>query len=100
MCLEPGPVWSFTTIASKYKITGVYKQNKPFRLLVLGDRFDGECRIMIDGKAAPKTVLRSPGELLAKGGAALKAMVPKGRQVLVTVEDGQGNRSNRFVFSW
>jgi hypothetical protein len=93
----PGPTWSFST--RPYAVTGVVKQGNPFRLIVSGSGFVGTCVVKIDGRAVPQTLVRGPASLAAKGGDALKAMVPKGTAVSVTVEDPQGGASNAFTYT-
>ena len=58
------------------------------------------CTVKIDGTAAPKTSFKSDDRLVAKGGSSLKAMVPKGHRVTITVEDEAGGSSNGFEFGW
>jgi hypothetical protein len=93
-----GPLWSFTTMP--YQVAGVVKRGNPFRLNVTGSGFTDACAVKIDGRAAPRTAYRDGGSLTAKGGADLKAQVPKGTSVQVTVEDPAGGMSNAFPFSW
>jgi hypothetical protein len=92
-----GPVWSFSTTA--YTITSVSSSGGPFRLTVTGGTFGTDCRVRVDGTDVPQTLYKNEGKLVAKGGAALKAMVPSGVPVTVTVEDAQGRRSAGFSFT-
>lgn len=92
-----GPVWSFTT--TPYRVTGVSASTGPFRLTVLGGAFGADCRVLIGEAPAPQTVFKSDGRLVAKGGSALKALVPAGLPVTVIVEDAQGRRSEGFSFT-
>ncbi len=54
--------------------------------------------VLIDGDAAPQTVYKAAGKVMAKGGAALKAQVPKGVTVRVAVRDLDGRTSASFPF--
>lgn len=93
-----GPLWSLST--SAYEITAVTKYGGPFRLDVTGAPFNQGCTITINGVAAPQTVYKGETRLQAKGGSALKAMVPKGTTVNITVQDASGGKSAPFPFSW
>jgi hypothetical protein len=94
----PGPTWSFST--RPYTVAGVVKRGNPFRLVVSGTGFTGSCSVLINGAPAPVTISKGPSGLVAKGGAALKAMAPRGTPLNVTVEDPQGGSSNTFTFQW
>jgi hypothetical protein len=93
----PGPTWSFST--RPYSVAGVSKQGSPFRLSVSGSGFASTCVVKINGQAAPRTIFRGTASLVAKGGNALKSMVPSGTPVTITVEDPQGGASNAFLFT-
>ena len=92
----PGPLWSFTTCP--YAIASVRKRTAPFRLALSGAGFDEGCRVFVDGAAAPSSSVKNPGKIVAGQGAALKALVPKGRHVQLQVRDGAGNTSPAYSF--
>jgi len=81
-------------------ITYVQKASSPFRLKVYGTNFHMGCTVLIDGAQVPSTKWKSNGQVIAKKGGPLKAMVPKGREVQITVrnEDDHGV-SAPFAFS-
>jgi photosystem II stability/assembly factor-like uncharacterized protein len=80
-------------------ISSVVKAANPFRLTINGSNFHPSARILIDGTPAPVTVYKRESTLVAKGGAALKAMVPKGKTVQITVEnEDDGGLSEPFPF--
>ena len=65
-----------------------------FQLVLRGANFHPSAQIQIDGAPAPQTVYKSGSKLMAKGGAELKAMLPKGVAVQITVkneDDGGGS---------
>lgn len=93
-----GPVWSFTTYP--HRIARVAKKGNPFRLVLDGEGFNGLCSVKVNGVAVPNTAFKSLSRLVAKGGSALKAMVPKGVPVTLTVEDSRGGSSPPYAFSW
>ena len=83
-CSETGSIHVVPAVTLP-AITGVSKAPDAFRLKVYGSNFHPGCSVKIDGVEAPSTQYKHSGLVLAKGGAALKAMVPKGVTVLVTV---------------
>jgi carboxypeptidase T len=94
----PGPLWSFTTCP--YAITSVKKLSSPFRLAVSGAGFAQGCRLFVDGVAAPGSSVKHEGRMVAGQGAALKALVPKGRSVQLQVRDGAGHPSPVYPFGY
>ncbi len=66
-------------------ITSVVKKTNPFRLVVTGTDFLNPCSVRINGTDVPVTTYKSGTKVVAKGGAALKALLPKGVPVSVTV---------------
>ena len=90
-----------TVTVSLPSISSVAKLSSPFRLKVTGGNFHGGCTIKVDGTAVPQTVFKSSTSLQATGGAALKALVPKGRTVQITVTNNEdGGISAPHSFSW
>ncbi len=82
-------------------ITSVSKAGAPFRLKIYGTNFHEGCVVKINGEAVPQVKFKNEGNLVAKKGAALKAMVPKGTQVMITVVNtDDGGVSGAFPFSW
>ncbi|MGC8723272.1 MAG: PKD domain-containing protein [Acidobacteriota bacterium] len=79
-------------------VTNVQKMLNPFRLKIVGQGFITGCQVLIDGVAVPATY-KSGTVLIAKKGAALKAMVPKGVAVCVTVTNPGGLQSACFSYT-
>jgi PKD repeat protein len=72
----------------------------PFRLRISGLNFHPGCTVLIDGTSVPQTVWKSSALLVAKGGSALKALVPKGTPVQITVVNhDDGGVSGSFPFT-
>ena len=81
-------------------VSGVSKMGAPFRLKVEGSGFVSGCAVKINGQSAPATKFKRDSLVIAKGGKALKAMVPKGQTVTITVVNPDGSSSQGFSFSW
>jgi len=88
-------LWPIPSVPS---ITGVAAEPNPFRLKVTGAGFRQGCRVEINGGPAPKTAYKNQGLAVAKG-AGLKAMVPKGVTVQITVVSPDGTQSTEFPFT-
>ena len=81
-------------------ITSVTKAGAPFRLKILGSNFHSNCTVYIDGVPVPQVTYKNATKLVAKGGSSLKAMVPKGVTVQVTVKNNDdGGMSNVYPFT-
>jgi hypothetical protein len=85
-------------VRASISVTAVSKISDPYRLKVRGDRFAPGCRVLIGGQPVPETSHKSATEVVAKKGAALKAMTPQGVTVEVVVENPDGGRSMPFSF--
>lgn len=79
-------------------ISAVTKAASPFRLFVHGAGFVPGAWVYIDGVRVPKVTFKGTGLLVAKGGSALKAMVPRGRPVCVTVMNPGGATSACYTY--
>ena len=79
-------------------IAGVVKAANPFRLKISGQNFLVGCSVFIGTQAAPQTVYKSAGLVVAKGGAALKSMLPKGVAVCITVRNSDGTESECWTY--
>jgi arylsulfatase A-like enzyme len=86
------------TVRASVTVSSVAKVADPYRLKVRGDRFAPGCRVLIGGQPVPETSYNSATEVVAKKGAALKAMTPQGVTVEVVVENPDGGRSMPFSF--
>ena len=65
-------------------ITAIAKAVNPLRLKITGSNFHPGCTIKIDGQPVPDTQVKSATLIKAKG-SGLKAMLPKGVTVQITV---------------
>lgn len=79
-------------------ISSVSKLANPLRLKLMGTNFKSGAIVKIDGTAVPTTTYKSPTQLIAKG-STLKTLVPKGRQVTVTVLNPDGGESAGFSYT-
>lgn len=86
---------SVSTIA----VDTVYKVGNPFRLKVTGGGFLPGAWVYIDGVAVPRVSYKRPDLIVAKGGAALKSMVPFGQPVCVTVVNPNGGTSSCYMYT-
>lgn len=80
-------------------VISVKKATLPFRLKVIGTGFDPLSVILINGLTVPITKYKSPSYLVAKKGASLKAMVPKGVTVKIKVRNPDGSESNEYSYT-
>ncbi len=81
-------------------VTQVTKGTNPFRLKVYGTGFQPGCVVKINGTPAPyATTWKNSGFVVAKRGAALKALCPKGVTVQVTVTNPDGCVSASFPYT-
>lgn len=81
------------------QISAAVKLSSPFRLKVVGADFESGCEVRIGGIPAPETLFKTSEKVLAKGGSALKAMLPKGVPVCVTVRNPSGGESACYTFT-
>ena len=79
-------------------VSGAQWLSNPGRLKVSGSGFGAGCQVKVGGVAVPQTVFKSAYLLLAKGNG-LKAMVPKGVTVQITVVSADGRSSAPFPFT-
>jgi photosystem II stability/assembly factor-like uncharacterized protein len=95
-----GGTFSFELDEDTPLVVQVGKLTDPFRLSVIGKFFTSACMVEVNSVAVPETSYKGPEKLIAKKGDSLKAMVPKGTTVWVTVYNPtSGNRSNPVAFS-
>ncbi len=80
-------------------ISRVSKAASPFRLIVMGSNFQSGCIVHINGNPVPTTTFKSSTKVVAKKGAALKAYVPKGVAVQVTVVNPDGGVSAAYTYT-
>ncbi|MCX7830211.1 MAG: hypothetical protein N2445_04020, partial [Acidobacteria bacterium] len=77
-CSKSGQIVVQKGTSNNPAITAVTKAGSPFRLKVIGSNFVNGAQILINGAPVPITKYKSSNYLIAKKGAALKAMVPQG----------------------
>ena len=87
------------TVGYSVLIQGARTHPSPFRLVVDGSGFQEGCRIEIGGAAVPRTRFKDATRVLARGGSALQAMLPKGVAVPVVVVTADGRASAPFTFT-
>ncbi|MCX7830454.1 MAG: PKD domain-containing protein [Acidobacteria bacterium] len=80
-------------------ITSVTKVSNPFRLRIYGSKFKPGCIVKINNVAVPTTTYKDSTLVVAKKGAALKAMCPKGTAVTITVHNTDGGVSAGFTYT-
>lgn len=80
-------------------LASVTALSNPFRLKVVGQDFQSGCAVTLDGTPVPSVTVVNSGKLLLKGGAALKAMVPRNVPVCVTVTNPDGGTSGCFTYT-
>ena len=79
-------------------ISSVKQLSNPFRLAIAGSGFQARCAAAVGGTPAPATKYVKDTKILAKG-AGLKAMVPRGIPVEVTVTNPNGAVSAPYSFT-
>ncbi len=89
---------SISLATTSLAVDSVYKKGGPFRLFVYGAGFLPGAWVYIDGQAVPKVKYKHSGLLVAKGGTALKAMMPFGQPVCVSVVNPGGASSACYTF--
>ena len=81
-------------------INAVAKLGNPYRLKIEGSNFHSGCTARVNGTAVPQTLFKSATIIQAKGGAALKAMLPKGVSAQITVvNNDDGGVSTAYTFT-
>lgn len=75
-----------------------YVLTNPFRIKFLGTGFKPQAKLYINGIEVPKTKVVSSNIVIAKGGDALKALVPKGVPVIVTLVNKDGGCTAPITF--
>lgn len=87
-------------------ITAVTKLSAPFRLKLTGWNFQDGSVAFINGVQAPSSTLREPirptphqTKMVIGGGNQLKALLPKGQPVCITIHNPDGQQSDCFAFT-
>ena len=98
-CTEPGAIVIRPAVTPP-SIAGIAKAGSPFRLVVLGSNFHPGCAVRVEGSPVPSTTYKDSGRIVAKRGRALKAMVPAGVPVRITVlNTDDGGVSAPFIYT-
>jgi len=77
----------------------IMKKRDPLRLKLIGWNFEEGSRVLVDGVEVPKSTFKGADResgrtiLIAKKGKRLKKMLPKGREVCITVLNPDGRES-------
>lgn len=80
------------TVVTPPEITSVTTALGPFRLILRGGNFHPDARVYVGESAAPWpwATVKSAAKIVLKGGASLKAALPKGVPVFLRVVNGDG----------
>ncbi len=82
---QAGTLTGGFTYALPPTITAVAKLPDPFRLKITGSNFSLNCSVSINGQLVPEASWKNSAKIIVKGGAVLKALLPKGVPVQITV---------------
>lgn len=88
-----------TINTTSLSIASVTKMGNPFRLKIAGGGFLPGAQIYINGVRTPGVAYKSGSLMVAKGGAALKAMCPAGQPVCVTVVNPNGGTTPCYMYA-
>ena len=95
-----------TVVCGDAIITAVTKLSSPFRLELTGWNFQDGSVAFINGVQAPSSTLREPippsphqMKMVIGRGNQLKALLPKGQPVCITIQNPDGQQSDCFAFT-
>jgi hypothetical protein len=86
-------------VTTSMSISSVSKMGSPFRLSLTGGGFLPGAWVYINGASVPGVAFKGPSNLKVKGGAALKAMLPKGQPVCITVVNPNGGTTPCYTYT-
>ena len=86
-------------VTTSMSISSVSKLGSPFRLSLTGGGFLPGAWVYINGASVPGVAYKGPSNLKAKGGAALKAMLPLGQPVCITVMNPNGGTTPCYTYT-
>jgi PKD repeat protein len=75
-----------------------FVQKNPFRVKFYGTGFRIGAKLYVNGVEVPITKVLNSTTVIAKGGRALKALIPEGVPVLVTITNQDGSCANTITF--
>lgn len=90
---------SAVTVVQAPVIVSIAKKADPFRFVVSGSNFQPGASVYINGDPWTNIRWKNNGRLVIKGGAALKAKVPKGTPTAITIVNPDGGRQN-MIWQW
>jgi N-acetylneuraminic acid mutarotase len=96
---QSGGIYFPSPCGESPSITGISAVSNPFRLKISGSGFQQGAAVKVEGVAVPQTVFKSDALLVAKKGASLSQMVPKGTTVVITVVNPDGVVSGEFPYT-
>lgn len=80
-------------------VSSMTKAGNPFRFIVYGSNFQKGIKVYIGGTQWPNVSWKSSGKVVIKGGASLKATVPKGVQTTFMFENPDGTLTT-YTWNW
>ncbi len=86
-------------VTTSISISSVSKMGSPFRLSLTGGGFLPGAWVYINGAPVPRVAYKGPSNLKVKGGAALKAMLPLGQPVCITVVNPNGGTTPCYTYT-
>ncbi len=90
---------NISLVTTSTVIDFVRKVGRPFRLKIHGSGFLPGARVYIDGAPVPIVKVKRSDLIVAKKGRALKAMVPRGTPVCITVVNPGGDTTPCYMFT-
>ena len=81
-------------------VTSITKAGGPFRFTVMGSNLQNGIAVSINGVPWTNVVWKTSSKVLIKGGAALKALVPKGTPTNFTFTNPDGGSATFNGWSW
>jgi PKD repeat protein len=81
-------------------VTAVAKMGPPFRLVVKGSNLQDGIQVSINGTRWTNVAWKSTTKIVIKGGASLKAAVPKGTPTTFTFGNPDGGTTTVSNWSW
>jgi PKD repeat protein len=80
-------------------VTGMQKLGNPFRIKVFGANFQPGTKVYIEGTQWPNVTFKNSATIVLKGGASLKAWVPKGISTVFLFENPDGDTAT-YTWQW
>ncbi|MEW5765066.1 MAG: PKD domain-containing protein [Acidobacteriota bacterium] len=77
VCTQTGTLVVGTVAVTPPSVSSISKKGNPFRFVVAGSNFQSGIQVFIEGQPWTQIKWKNSGQVLLKGGASLKAAVPK-----------------------